>query len=646
VVAIVSALAVGACSDTTRTFSPWQSPSANASASAGDPGLLPGESPAVVAGPDLGEAWTTEPDPDQMATLDDGSQVAADQLLVMLDPSSTRADADRIAATVHGTVGGHVAYIGLWKLLVEPIYRPDVIDARLTMLASQQGVLAAAPVGLESVDAAPDCAPALSDKVYSGSTSKSYDMIHVAKAWTALYASGLPLSPVHVGFLDTVLTHDPKARIPWEFGDVTFVGGAKTTPDPRPVTSTDPRTDGFNHADGTLGILAGSGQNGGIAGIASPLGSRLIISQDVLDSPEKVPSKWSARDGTSYTDANLIKTLREIESGATIINGSWGGFYTNARGAAMWKKFVTQMAKDHPNVLFVFAAGNDGKALNGSNYFPGGIASGNVITVGNLDNDGTPDSTTNTELAGGAGEVTLGAPGEQAVWGRGADGKVRADGGGTSSATPMVSATAALIRSIDPNLSAAEIKGIISKSAGNGDAGLGGKTLRVDLAVREAIDGARAKLQPPKPPLTDAEIAAATQYCSIDLTSELKERLMPDGASRWQVRGSLQATPGPTVMTLIVKGTRNPDWRQPVTAPAAAVTWQVLVPKEGTWVVITRLDNGFWLKRTLSDQGAATPTPTASPPPTPTPSGYDCNNSPVDPIEYNRWYLHCKPIGG
>ena len=641
IAAIVSAISFGACNDTSRTFSPLQTPTANANASAGDPGLLPGESPAVVAGPDLGEAWTTEPDPDRFLTLDDGTQVAPDQYLIMLDPSATQAEAEEVASWIGGTIGGHIAYIGVWKVLAEVSSDSSGVEARLGILAAQKGVQAAAPVALETVQAEPDCAPGLSDKVYSGPNADPYNLIGVKAAWQALYASGLPMGAVHVGFLDSPLTRDPKGPIPWEFGNVTFDGGAKTTTNLGTY-------DGFNHSDGTLGVFAGDGQNGGIVGIDSPLGSRLIVSHDVLGGPAKPGqlSKWTAKEGTSYTDLNLMNTVREIEAGATIINGSWASDKVGpekAPNAAMWKKFFAQMAKDHPNVLFVYAAGNNGGAMDGTNHYPGGISSPNVITVGNVDNDGGRHSTSNSFQPGSDGEVTLGAPGDKAVWGIGADGKLRAAGGGTSSATPMVSATAALIRSIDPKLSAAEIKTMIAESAEVGDYEVGGKTLRVDLAVREAIDGARAKLQPPKPPLTDAEIAAATQYCSIDLTNELKERLTPDGASRWQVRGSLQAIPGPTVMTLIVKGTRNPDWRQAVTAPAAAATWQVLVPKEGTWVVVTRLDNGFWLKRTLSDQGAATPTPTATPSPTVLPGpSFDCSH-PIDPPnpDYLKWWMAC-----
>jgi hypothetical protein len=654
-VAIVTALGMSACSPSTGwpTVKPTSEPAP--SASLDYPGLLPDETPAVVAGPDLGEAWTTEPDPAAFVTLPDGLRVAPDQYLIMLDPSASQADAEEVASWIGGTIAGHIAYIGVWKVVVQDNPDPTGVQARLDILAAQKGVLAAAPVALATVDAGPDCAPALQDPVYTGSSSKSYDIIHVKDAWQALYASGLPLNPVHIGFLDTVLTHDPTGRIPWEFGDVSFVGDSNTTPNPEKFTQANQDPSGFHHADGTLGILAGSGQNGGIAGIASPLGSRLLISHDVLAGPNKNldpkdtqrTSKWSSEDGTSYTDANLISTLREIESGSTIISGSWGtGVGSgNAAGAAMWKKFVTQMARDHPNVLFVYSAGNDNKPLDGVNAFPGGIASPNLITVGNIDNDLSRDRTSNSVEPGSNGEVTLGAPGNSAVWGKGLDGQIRDSNGGTSSAAPMVSATAALIRSIDPSLSAAQIKTMIAETADVGDAEVGGQTLRVDLAVRAAIDGQRAKQRPPLGPLTDEDIAASLQYCQIDLIGELKERLTtPAGSARWEVRASLPAIPGPVGVSLVVNGLRLPNGRQTVTAPAQPMSWTFLVDKSGAKVTATRLDNGYWIKYTLFDKGV-TPSPTASPTPAAQPT-YDCNNPPSDPIDYNRWYLHCKPIGG
>src|ERR1035437_10972716 len=104
---------------------------------------------------------------------------------------------------------------------------------------------------------------------------------------------------------------------------------------------------------------------------------------------------------------------------------------------------------------------------------------------------------------------------------------------------------------------------MIAESADQGDPEVGGLTLRVDRAVRTAIDGARAKLHPPLDQLTDSDIAAATAYCQIDVTSKLTERLtQPAGSSRWQVQASIEAAPKQTALSLIVEGRKALHWRR------------------------------------------------------------------------------------
>jgi subtilisin family serine protease len=63
--------------------------------------------------------------------------------------------------------------------------------------------------------------------------------------------------------------------------------------------------------------------------------------------------------------------------------------------------------------------------------------------------------------------------------------------GGTSAATPQVSAAAALLLSLNPDLSAAEIKQILSDTARPGPAEVGGKILAVDQAVLKVINQQR-----------------------------------------------------------------------------------------------------------------------------------------------------------
>jgi hypothetical protein len=637
------ALAATGCGQGSATWPPLGGDAGSESV-VGD--MLPGEAATPAPGPDLGEAWTTEPDPDTFLTLSDGSSVATDQYLVMLDASSTEADAQSVADSIGGTIGGHIEYVGLWKIVVWPSFREAIIADRLATLEAQGGVLEAGYVTLVEVDEATDCAPGLSDAVYTGDNSAAYDMIGVKAAWQALYASGLKINPVHVGFVDTVLTRDPEGRIPWEFDDVTFIGDPTTTPDPRAPSATNRGTDGFHHADGTLGILAGDGQNGGIAGIASPLGTRLMVSHDLLNGPPSpgAPSHWTASDGVTYTDAALLNTVREIEDGATVISGSWGGY--NPRNARMWKAFFDKMAVEHPDVIFVYSAGNNGLPLDATTHFPGGIPAPNVITVGSEETDGTTTSYSNRISSTSTGEVTLAAPGDQAVWGTGADGKVKATRGGTSSAAPMVSATAALIRAIDPSLKATDIKKIIADSADWGALNVGSRSLRVDLALRRAIDDMRAKQVPALKPLTDADIAAATAYCQIEIASTLAERLAkPAGASRWNVLASISASvrPGRIVdISLVEDGLRPIPQTQGATAGGNPAAWSLLISAGGASVVVTRHDNGFWRKVRIGE-GAAVPS--AAPP---TDSSDDCSSPPPDPdsMAYKIWSLHCRPIGG
>lgn len=622
-------------------------------------GVPVGVRPSIAPGPDLGDGWTTAPAYRRFITIDGGTKVAADQYLVMLSGDTSEAAARRVAASVKGTLVGHVAYLGIWKIRTAPARKAAAWYATRDRLAMASGVDVIAPVSLVVTQAAPDCAPALRNAVYAGDGAKPYDMIGVRAAWQAYYASGLPKSPVHVGIIDTALTRDRSGSIPWQFSKVTFDGPPTTTPVLRPATAADPRADGFNHADGVLGILAGDGSHGGVAGIASPLGPNLEVSQAVLGAGAGpgAPAAWTGPDGTSYSDGELLNTIRQIEAGATIISGSWAAGSVSAANigmAAMWKAFFDKMARDHPEVLFVYAAGNNDAVLDGTNFYPAGIPAPNVITVGNVTTTNRRVAASDKVTAGGSGEISLAAPGEQAVWGRGADGEVRADYGGTSSATPMVSAAAALIRAIDPGLSAAQIKQLIVGNAGPGDPTVGGLTLRVDRAVRKAIDGARAKAG--LPPLTDAMVAAGRALCQIAVSAKLTSRLdQPAGTSQWAVRATLASVLGPTAVTLVTNGGLAPDAALPITASGQSVTWPVLVPERGATITVSRLDNGFWVWYTLRDRGGPVATPAPSPTVRPTPvhratprpsgagSGIDCSRPPADfdPV----WSLACGTTG-
>jgi hypothetical protein len=372
--------------------------------------------------------------------------------------------------------------------------------------------------------------------------------------------------------------------------------------------------------------------------------------------------EFDAGGRVGHVSSVLVEAKRQIERGATIVNLSVGPTRPDAAYAgnsAMWRRFFAKMQKEHPAVLFVAAAGNEAGELDGHNYGPGGIAAPNVITVGSIQADGTVTSYSNTESAVEPdAEVTVRAPGDEAVWGTGADGRIVAENGGTSSATPMVTATAALMRSLNPALTAAEIKqrivdagdSMYSEDFGEAD------VLRVDLAVRGVIDEVRAKQG--KPPITDEEIGGAA--CRLDIWGEITGESTAPAGARWQIRARLPAIADATAITLTIGGGGRPaDWRKPVTTAGQEVAWSLLVPTAGADITVTRLDNGYWrqfhLRGALASPTPAptpTPEPTARPTPRPTPKpttkpaspGVDCSNPPnADPgsIVYLQWSLTC-----
>jgi subtilisin family serine protease len=353
----------------------------------------------------------------------------------------------------------------------------------------------------------------------------------------------------------------------------------------------------------------------------------------------------------------MVEVKRQIERGATIVNLSVGPSTPHAAfagNAAMWRRFLGKMQEKHPEILFVAAAGNETGVLDGHNYGPGGVAAPNLITVGSVQTDGSLTSYSNVaDPSSPDGEVSIHAPGDQAVWGTGADGTVRNRNGGTSSATPMVTAAAALIRSVDPTLKAADIKALLERSA---QATAGGGVLRVDAALREAVDTVRARNGAAA--LTDDEIRGAA--CSIEVTEEQAGREPTPPALRWNLTARLPRLAVPTTVTLTAGGARPTNWRQPVRTAADAAAWSVLAPVDGVVeVVITRLDNGYW--RVFRLWGSPLPTPTPEPTPTPTPTpeptpaptppppppadpGFDCSKPPSGEIARLNWSLHCQQI--
>lgn len=578
----------------------------------------PGSTTATTSGPAVtttvptelfGEVRTVVPAVETLVLGPDGLLSAGDQIVVVTADPSDEAAAEAAAAAVGGSVIGRVEFVGLWQIGL-PATDTQGLAAAIAAAGAVPGVDLAFPNNAIPTDEEVWGTPVspLDDPAYSGPAGDGYRMIGVDRAWTYLRGSGLPLGPVRVGVLDTGMWAENG-----EFGtsdgvtvDFPTAGnGARANPD---------ATGG--HGTRVANMIGADPNNGGVAGVAGVLGPKLTVSVTNNESPPygntptagqwgvdpimtgadpNDPSKVTVPSGATYTCGAMQAIIDQLSTDppARIINMSWGRTGTSPQAALAWRMFFERMAADHPDTLFVASAGNNSQVVDGSRRFPSGLPLDNMITVGNVMNDGTKAASSNEASANF--EVTLAAPGEQALKAIDDQGNIVNTNGGTSMAAPQVTAAAALLLSLDPTLTPAEIKDLLVRTAAtevdlNGQkvavsAGVGGRVLRVDEAVREVIREQRAALGLEPADLTPEYLADLGRVDAVAVSGE---------ANEWTVRGIVKACDPPcTDLAIDVSEGMavGGDTVQGLAGPGEVV-WSVTVAEYPATIVVRRLDNG------------------------------------------------------
>ena len=385
------------------------------------------------------ENYALVPDMDELIerTTDDGRimRFPADQLILLMAAGTPRTEVEQLATRFGGRIAGQVPEIDFYQLELSTTTQAE-LDAVIAQAQSASNVVA---VDYNLANHYTAQCPAISD---NGSLDESmrcglrdieyYDGLTQFDACRPY----LTLHPVFVAVIDTGL--DVAAG---EF-DFFLTGGRLVNLDGPLDTLTESLG---GHGTAVAGLIAAEDNSAGVNGIAERFLSDFLLTTEG-DLWLLVGTSWCMAD-------SLGSVARAVEAGADMINLSFESSGASVRPDArmMWHYAMSEYGE----VLFVVAAGDDRRRLTGENSAPAGILLPNVITVG-----GTAECSPmrRAHWSNWGPGVDVYAPSEAVPIVSVATPGGIDEGNGTSYAAPQVTALAAILKSLDPDITPEGIK--------------------------------------------------------------------------------------------------------------------------------------------------------------------------------------------
>lgn len=544
----------------------------------------------------LGKSQVKLPDTNKVIVTETGV-FPVNQILVVLKGGRGKNDAGSIAEQYKGTVVGELEFINLFQIETG-FTKEEELKKALSEISGKEGVLYALPNSSLKLRSGTliSCDP-LDDPCYQNDKKAytAFEMMKLKEAWKLIRASGLSLSDVNVGVNDDeigVLTKELNIKGPegsdekmkeWMKKGIIMNSEIKAGTMQEGLLKS-----GGRHANNVTNIIAANNKNGGISGVASILGEKLNVNHintfrstgaGFKETEEYDPKdiKQIQLNGKAYVNTFLADLQKQVENGAQVINCSFGtSSYKDVEGPKAFKRFIEKMSKEHPDVVFVGAGGNDDHEVTGDNDM-WGSKSPNLLTVGFINEDGSKNQHSN--YAAGDGEITISTYGEMLM----------EDGGmnyGSSYSAPQVTGVVALMKSLNPKLSAAEIKNILTKTAtkdfnGNKiDPRMGAGCLNAEDAVFSVIKDLKKDESLTKESLLN--------LASLELTAK-------GGPREFTVTASVKSVSAKgTKFSIDISGSNfvlNGSKEQKLSA-AGSVSWDISLGEEskGVTVTVKRLD--------------------------------------------------------
>ena len=373
--------------------------------------------------------------------------------------------------------------------------------------------------------------------------------VKAPEAWSLLAASGRSVEPVKVAVLDTgaSISHSDlqgpldmsrSGEVVWadmKAGKVSFKplrgDGYLNGTNEMPFYST--------HGTHVAGIIAAKAGNGGVLGVASGGSTALankIVSIAAIDIFSCIGEN---NDGTKFSSATVLDILYGLakarDMGCSVVNMSLGFYTDDETCIAALNEKTSEL--DEQGVVQVCAAGNDHTAAKS---YP--AACDATLSVISLSKRGSIPSNSNTysmktwESADGymrswfsnyGDWCDIAAPGEN-IYSTGVLEGTLKDGylsmSGTSMASPVVAAAAALVQAADPDLSAAEVKDVLCRTTADlhtagkdGESGWG--LVNAEAAVKAALPPSQSEVPGVEPDVPEEEPPASLANAKLAIPS-------------------------------------------------------------------------------------------------------------------------------